>query len=60
VYTMFYAVSKDDFFYVETALGIMTIGDMFQASCFETVEELMDWIESFDIEDYDIYEITKY
>ena len=59
MYTMYYAVRNKEF-YVEGAFGITTTVDMFEASCFSTMEELMDWIESFDIEDYDIYEITKY
>ena len=56
--TMYYAV-RDDAFYVETAIGIMTIQHMFQASCFETVDELIEFMQSYEIEDFEIYEVTK-
>ena len=59
MYTMFFVV-RDNVFYVETAIGLMTTTNMFEASWFETIEEAINWIESYEINDYDIYEITKY
>jgi hypothetical protein len=56
---MFFVV-RDNVFYVETAIGLMTTTNMFESSWFETIEEAINWIESYEINDYDIYEITKY
>jgi hypothetical protein len=55
---MYYAV-RDEGFYVETAIGIMTIEHMFQASCFETVDELIEFMQSYEIVDFEIYQVTK-
>jgi hypothetical protein len=56
--TMYYAV-RNEGFYVETAIGIMTIEHMFQASCFETVDELIEFMQSYEIVDFEIYQVTK-
>lgn len=58
VETMYYAV-RDKEFYVETAIGIMRIENMFQASCFADVSELIKFMQSYDIFEFEIYAVIK-
>ena len=58
VETMYYAV-RDKEFYVETAIGIMRIQNMFEASCFANVTELIEFMQSYDIFEFDIYAVIR-
>lgn len=51
--TMYYGV-QDNQFFVESAIGLQKIDSPFQASCFESAQELVEWLE----DEHEVFDFT--
>ena len=58
--TMYYAV-QDKQFFVESAIGLQKVDSPFEASCFDSAQELIEWLEDVhQVFDFDIVIISDF
>ncbi len=58
--TMYYGV-QDKQFFVESAIGLQKVDSLFEASCFESAQELVEWLEDeHEVFDFTIIQVTDF
>ena len=58
--TMYYAV-QDKQFFVESAIGLQKVDSPFEASCFDSFEELIKWLkDEHQVLDFDVVLIADF
>ena len=57
---MYYGV-QDKQFFVESAIGLQKVDSLFEASCFESAQELVEWLEDeHEVFDFTIIQVTDF